>query len=601
MSKGRGHAANYVAQEQSLGSQPVRLLADEEAVLRRRLLIFQRFTICGISLYAVEAILNGYVVAATIHGWASILLLFAIVVRRYLDDLELSAQAMLLALWFSMGTCALADGMIYSKGMYLLPIVPSGAAYLLGEKVAIRWAIYCVLTVVVVTIVGSWIEIPLEYDPRRVSDWLRIHAVEHLSFLVLAIVGATRSRKVLWEQERQDLELDRANEAAQASNRAKTAFLARVSHEIRTPMHGLFGMTQLLRTRALSSEDMECVSTVERCAENLQALLNDALDLDRVEAGKLDVQRERVALSGLVNDTCVLFSAKAELQGVKIRSYLPDNELFAMADAKRVRQILSNLVGNALKFGAGKDVEVELREERGGYGRGSVLLCVRDFGIGMTASERDSLFQAYQQLERGKQEDTGGTGLGLAISQDLARQMGGAIHVQSEAGKGSSFTLELVEAVAAPRSSLRPMSSLGRSECQERGSSLEGKLVLVVDDNEVNRRVACLQLRAWGCKIQEARNGAVALHMASERLYSLILMDIQMPEMDGLEATRRIRAGGLNANSPIIAVTANAYEGDKRRCREAGMDDYLAKPFKREELRELCNRHIRACEGAQAA
>lgn len=600
MSKGRGQAANPAAQARSVGAKSARLLGDEE-VLRRRLLIFQRFTIVGIGLYAVEAILSGYVVAATVHSWATILLIFAAYVRRFLDDLQLSARAMLLALWLSMGICAFTDGMIYSKGMFLISIVPSAAAYLLGEKVAIRWALGSVLTVSAVTLIGSWIEIPMEYDPRRVSDWLRIHGVEQLSFLVLAIVGATRSRKVLWEQERQGLELDRANEAAQASNRAKTAFLARVSHEIRTPMHGLLGMTQLLRTRPLSAEDLECVSTVERCAENLQALLNDALDLDRVEAGKLDICSVRTAMSGIVSDTCVLFSAKAEMQGVEIHCSLPQEEVFAWADAKRVRQILSNLVGNALKFGGGKDIEVELRKEGRGAGGGAIRIAVRDFGIGLTFRERESLFQAYAQLERGKQEAEGGTGLGLAISQDLARQMGGVIRVESEAGQGSTFTLELSEAVAPERCSPLAESSSANCESEDLAPSLQGSVVLVVDDNEVNRRVACLQLRAWGCTVQEARNGIVAVQMASERPYSMILMDVQMPEMDGLEATLRIRAGEMNAQTPIVAVTANAYEGDKELCREAGMDDHLAKPYKREQLQAMCRRHIRGPGHAQAA
>lgn len=542
--------------------------------------------------YTIQCLVEGYVVAATVTSWTGVMMGYSVWVYRRRENFKLACDAHLLAVWFGVTFTSFADGMSESKAFYLISVVPCLAAYLRGERSAVRWAVCATLSIIAIVVCDAVWDFPVEYSPTNELEWFIRRVIGIILFAYLAILQARRARKNLWNQELQSVELQRANEVAQRASRAKGAFLARVSHEIRTPMHGIIGMTQRLTESSLSRSDHECVQAIERCADSLQSLLNDGLELSVVEGGAVTVERVRFGLSQIVKDIVMLFSAKAQISCTQLNYALPEQELFAWGDPKRTRQVLSNLVGNALKFGAGAQVDVRLQEGMGPSGESRVELAVQDRGVGISKENQASLFSAYAQLEAGKSCAVAGTGLGLVISQDLARKMSGEIVVQSVLGQGSTFTLCLVKADAEAVADVVAPLTIPVAQRKPSRDCFAGLEALVVDDNEVNRRVACLILRAWGVKVHEARDGQIALEMAKERRFDLIFMDVQMPVMDGLEATRSIRMHSCNQETPIVALTANAFAHDRANCLAAGMDAHVAKPFKKAQLFAVCVQYL---------
>lgn len=377
---------------------------------------------------------------------------------------------------------------------------------------------------------------------------------------------------------------------AEAASRAKGAFLATMSHEIRTPMNGVLGFTSLLKGTPLTSEQNEYVTTIEQSGEILLALINDILDLSKLESGRIDLERQPVVLRDLANEIGALFSHRLKAKGVKlVLDCAADLPPAVMSDALRLRQVLFNLVGNAAKFTERGEVRVQITRPPAATGNpdGECVLhfSVADTGIGISAEHRTRLFQPFTQADSSTTRNYGGTGLGLAISQRLVQAMNGTIEVESTPGQGSRFffsirvpalnaspadhgTLELPAASASPRYAGR---------------------ILVVEDNAVNRRMIMAMLHRLGCTADEAENGHLALERvaAAPSPYTLILMDVVMPEMDGLDATRAIRVRERTGNlSPawIVALTASAMAEDRERCHAAGMNAFLSKPIRLGEL-----------------
>jgi CheY-like chemotaxis protein len=361
-----------------------------------------------------------------------------------------------------------------------------------------------------------------------------------------------------------------------------------MSHEIRTPMNGVLGALELLRRSQLDSDQRRLVRTAASSGASLMAILNDVLDHSKIEAGKLNLASTPFSLHALAVSVISLFRGNAESKGLKLTLDLePDVDDWVIGDAQRLKQVLLNLVGNAIKFTERGEVVLRLAVQRAPQGLAGVMFEVRDTGIGIPAVALDGLFQPFHQVDGTRSRRRGGTGLGLAISQRIVEAMGTKIEVKSRPGQGSRFrfalTLERDKSTvhAAPND-----SALGGLDGD---STLMGR-VLVVEDNDVNRMIAREVLQSLGVSVIEASDGREALEQLALHSVDVVLMDCQMPVMDGYAATQEIRKREARMGLPrlpVLALTADAFEEDAVRSREAGMDAHLAKPYTRDQLQEL--------------
>ena len=371
--------------------------------------------------------------------------------------------------------------------------------------------------------------------------------------------------------------LDEALAFMQNSSRAEGEFLAVVSHEIRTPMNGVLGMAQLLQMTELTEEQRRYVETIQSSGETLLTIINDILDVSKLDAGKVTLAARPVDLRSVVAEVIDLLKPQAQHKGLYLDTEI-DNSVPAwiVGDATRLKQVLTNLVGNAVKFTHHGGVQV--------FGRilpdAAMLECkVVDSGIGIPADKTPRLFKKFSQVDSSINRRYGGTGLGLVITKRLVEGMGGTISVESKQRQGSTFTFCLPVAVSqAPGEATGPTAAPGPLPSELR--------ILLVEDNAVNQMLALGVLQKLGCRADLAHDGEEAIAMTRASRYDVVLMDMQMPKMDGVSATRAIRAME-NVHQPyIIALTANAMESDRQLCLSAGMNDFLAKPFKTAELRE---------------
>jgi len=379
-------------------------------------------------------------------------------------------------------------------------------------------------------------------------------------------------------------DLSAALERAEEGTRAKARFVANMSHEIRTPLNGVLGMAQALLADDLTPAQREKLAIIVDSGQSLTAILNDVLDLSKIEAGKLEVVPVPGDLWAQVDRSRQLFLPGASEKGLTI-SVLRDISLppRLVFDPVRVRQCVDNLVANAVKFTPSGGVEIRLSAQPLEDGDHLVRIDVADTGIGMSEEAQTRLFEAFTQVDNESTRRFGGTGLGLAISRQLARMMGGDIALESREGEGSTFTLTFRAGAAAAQRPAAPSAPAGEAAGSVR--SLRGTRALLVDDNAINRQIIKLFLAPHGIVIVEAVDGRTALDTLAKQAFDIVLLDVHMPGMDGCETIRRIRESGAPwAQVPVIALTADAMLGDRERYLALGMDDYISKPIDRREL-----------------
>ena len=381
---------------------------------------------------------------------------------------------------------------------------------------------------------------------------------------------------------RKELEarLESLRDAAEAGARAKTDFLANMSHELRTPLTGILGYADVLAAAPELGEDSrQHLERIRRSGETLLALVNDVMDLSKIEAGGLDLRLEPTDLRALLTGAVEGVWPQAAAKALAVRCELPNAPVQVLTDPGRLRQVVLNLLSNAVKFTDEGEVRLSLTAAPAGPGRTALTVAVADTGIGVPADQLARIFGRFEQADASITRRFGGTGLGLAISRAILDGMGGRLRATSEAGRGSVFELTLEAATAF-------VASPG-SEAAESGaaSRLAGRHVLLAEDVAFNRDLIALLLSRSGVRLTCAENGAEAVEAARREVFDAVLMDMQMPVMDGLEATRRIRAsGGPNAATPVIALTANVLPTEVAACRAAGMNGHLSKPFTAESL-----------------
>lgn len=487
------------------------------------------------------------------------------------------------------------DGQHESKILWVFALAPLLASYVLGLR-AMKIATVTALVVLAgVWNSGLWFEVQRVYPESKSDDLILLGA--SLFFICGLVLSAKKSKERRIEKlKEQGKALEIARREAESASLAKSAFLANMSHEIRTPMNGILGMTEQLRMSTEDPDDARAVAVAHRSGQRLLSILNDVLDLAKIQSGKFRLARECFDLVELLQNVVDRVADIAKERGVSISCHWPEKRAVLWGDSRRVRQIVMSLLDNAIKYAPKSTVTLRCElpdpgEKARAGGAQEVVIVVEDTGPGISLSDQRRIFCEFEQVDHEDRDLFGGTGLGLVLVRYLARQMGGDIAVQSEVSQGSSFRVQMFLAAGDPAAfdATRYRKATEPSFVTQRFTGV----VAVVDDAEINRRVARGHLQNLGCEVLECIDGQSALDLLAERSVDLVLMDLRMPEMDGAEATRRLRGGeSINSTTPIVALTASDDPEEREACLAAGMNDYLGKPIVIDRLRAVISKYL---------
>lgn len=548
--------------------------------LEHRIRLFERMVFLGcaiVTLLSVVHFLEGMYALLALHIPILLINIVNLVLLRYHRQLALAINLMLgTAFILLLGTAVI--GGLANTGILWLPLYPILVFLLVGKGGGVYWVVSYNFAAFFLFISE---QIGFDVTPYE-SDFVLYASISTLVMSFLVYIYENQREKLVDELE---LERIRAEEASSA----KSQFLANMSHEIRTPMNGIFGLINIMLKGELSRENRQHAELIQSSSETLMGLINNILDISKIEAHKFEISYQAVELSKLIKGLMGLLKPGADAKNINLKWELVDDiPEWVMLDPQRLRQILLNIVGNAIKFTPEGEVALIVekgngpdtpgRREIDGWNGYLLHFAVRDSGIGIPPDKMDSVFEQFSQVDSTLSRQYGGSGLGLAISRELAGMMGGRIGVDSVMGEGSTFHLyiPLIEAeveVVVDVAQLPEQFDLN---------------VLVAEDDRINRFVVTRFLVDLGCRVECVENGKRAVEAATSGKYDLLLMDLHMPLMDGRQATQAIRKlEAPVANMPIIALTANVISGEREACLEAGMDDFVIKPLQPERLREV--------------
>lgn len=512
-----------------------------------------------------------------------VVVFFSLYIQAYFGRQLLASQLPITVFWLVMCLAMMSVGVWANTWAWLL-CLPAIASLVAGRMAGVVWAIICALTLWAFAYLQyTGFDFPYSGPIEGTQPLVLAFEATLVLFLLAAATFVFRNAQVSAERKLSDTvkELEKevhdrtlAENEARQSEQAKASFLAAMSHELRTPLNGVIGASQLLKDGDLPGKKQELVDVVLESSETLLELINNVMDLSRLDSQSIELEQVPVNIDELFRSTLAPLAFQAKEKGVKFSLVIEDDiPEYVRGDPTRLRQILLNLVGNAVKFTTAGEVDVVLDTalER-------MRLKVTDTGVGINTQAQASLFEPYVQADKTTMRKFGGSGLGLTIVKQLVSAMGGKIAVNSVPGRGSTFTVFLPLKSAKPPV-IKPTS---RSEIK-----LPSLSIVVADDNAVNRMVLSRLLEADGHKVVTMSNGREVLDYLPDHIVSLIMMDLQMPVMDGVTAVRKIRAmDGSRSTIPVIAVTANVVHEDPRDLIRSGMTGFLSKPFRQEELRE---------------
>ncbi len=561
---------------------------EDDWLIRARLLVSVTFAMA--IMLSLALALQPWLQLPTLSPWnglCALMFLAAPVVLRATGSLAAAAHlAILGAVWLITWYCIRLGG-VSSTAFIWFAVIPVFGFLVVGRRFGLIW---CALSLGLAAAIGILHVNGYTHDPTQSSGTRAVQSGLNFLCLFLCLLSVGMMFESFKNQTIERLhqtlaDLESSRQLAEAATLAKGQFLANMSHEIRTPMNGVLGMTELLLRSDLSAEQRDLADGSLRSARGLLTILNDVLDFSKIEAGALRLEPKPTSIRALVSDVRLLFTAEAERKQLgliaEVGTEVPD---WLEIDGARLTQVLTNLIANALRFTEEGTIRIGISWREHVGDAGELLVEVVDSGIGIPQEAQDRLFQPFTQADDSDSRRFGGTGLGLAISREIIERMGGTIDFESVPGRGSRFYFLLAVRSTAP------VETASAPRLLRRGSGPERPRVLVAEDQPVNQDLARAFLEAAGMAVQVVPDGREAVEAVAADAPSLVLMDCQMPLLDGYAATQELRRSGFRG--PIVGVTASAMAGDRERCLDAGMDDYLAKPFSGEALTDLVWRWI---------